>query len=212
MTAYKLTDENGKTRGNTQWGPGVTHEAAGNGELCSKGWIHVYSYPLLAVFLNPIHANFQHPRLWRCEVGGRHRDDRGLKHGWQRVTTVEEIELPVVTMEQRVRFGILCALHVAPPAPWCEWARKWLSSADRSRAAALAALDAAWGWSAHPPSGARAASASAARACAVAASMEASRDAAWAVAAAAEASRDAARARSAPRLDLIALAEKAVRE
>jgi len=66
-TYYKLTDAVGRTYGGTQWGPGVRHETVGAGEaLCSDGWIHCYDHPLLAVLLNPIGANFdpQTMRLW----------------------------------------------------------------------------------------------------------------------------------------------------
>ena len=37
---YKLTDSRGKTWGDTQWGPGVSHSGTGEGELCGSGWIH----------------------------------------------------------------------------------------------------------------------------------------------------------------------------
>ena len=54
---YKLTDQNHQTRNNTKWGAGVTHTASGQGDLCTAGWLHAYTSPLLAVLLNPIHAN-----------------------------------------------------------------------------------------------------------------------------------------------------------
>lgn len=40
MKLYKLTDSHGRTYNDTQWGPGVTHEASGEGELCGPGWLH----------------------------------------------------------------------------------------------------------------------------------------------------------------------------
>ena len=58
MKAYKLTDKNGQTKNSTQWGPGITHEAPGAGQLCSDGWIHVYDHPELAVTLDPIGTRF----------------------------------------------------------------------------------------------------------------------------------------------------------
>ena len=64
---YKLTDENGQTRGGTQWGPGVSHSGTGCGGLCSPGWIHAYEHPLVAVLLNPIHGKFRQPRMWEAE-------------------------------------------------------------------------------------------------------------------------------------------------
>ncbi|MDR5729422.1 MAG: hypothetical protein RB191_18570 [Terriglobia bacterium] len=141
MKAYKLTDENGQTKGPTQWGEGVTHTAPGTGNLCSSGWIHTYSHPLLAVLLNPIHAEFQTPRLWECEVSGATRDDKGLKQGWASVTTVREIPLPKISVEQRARFAILCAKAVHRRPTFLLWADRWLSGEDRSSATA-------WAWAA----------------------------------------------------------------
>jgi len=137
---YKLTNEDGQTYGGTQWGPGVTHRAQGKGQVfCTEDFIHVYDDPLLAVLLNSIHTNFDKLRLWRCKV--RHvRSDRGLEFGVKECTTLEELPLPSVTVEQRVRFGILCALEVYHEAHWVEWAHDWLSGRDRSASAAEAVL------------------------------------------------------------------------
>ena len=38
--------------------------------LCTAGFIHFYRDPLLAILMNPIHANFAKLRLWECEVQG----------------------------------------------------------------------------------------------------------------------------------------------
>src|SRR5262250_2167785 len=98
QTLYKLTDERGQTRGGTQWGEDVTHEALGadGRDLCSSSWIHAYEHPLLAALLNPIHADFQSPQLWeaRGEIGKR---DGQLKCGCRKLTTVRQIELPTIT-------------------------------------------------------------------------------------------------------------------
>ena len=151
LELWKLTDENARTFRSTQWGPGVTHEGMGVGDLCGPGWIHAYVDPLLALLLNPIHAAFQNPRLWRAEGRLPFRDDHGLKCGVFSLTTIEEVPLPVVTTEQRVRFGILCATQVYTEPSWRTWADRWLSGADRTieeaeetakRSAALSALTA----------------------------------------------------------------------
>jgi len=39
-------------------------------DLCSSSWFHCYDHPLLAVLLNPIHANFKNPLLFEVEVDG----------------------------------------------------------------------------------------------------------------------------------------------
>ena len=150
-TVYKLTDRDSKTRprfyNETQWGPNVTHTAPGEGGMCSAGWIHAYSHPLLAVLLNPAHASYEPFQLWRCdaEVGIRQAD----KLGCTKLTTVEQIAAPKITPAQRVAFAIYVALRVHKNKKLV-WAENWLSGKDRSTsadaaydAAAAAAYDAA---------------------------------------------------------------------
>src|SRR5574341_593084 len=139
---YKLTDENDCTHGSTQWGPNVTHTATGQGELCGPGWIHAYTHPLLAVLLNPIHADFRQPHLWEA-TGKIGKTDHGLKVGCRSLTTRRQLPLPAITTEQHVRFAILCALVVYRDATFCKWADDWLCGRDRSAAAAWAAEAAA---------------------------------------------------------------------
>jgi len=106
--------------------------------LCSDGWIHAYLSPELAVLLNPIHAGFLAPRLWLAEgeVGAA---EGQLKVGCKSLTTVHELPLPSVSMEQRVCFGILCALAVYDDPAFAAWAQRWLSGADRSAESAESA-------------------------------------------------------------------------
>lgn len=139
---YKLTNSWGKTRGGTQWGPGVYHSGTGEGELCGPGWIHAYEHPLIAVLMNPIHADFENPRLWEAEGEVSIRDGQ-LKCGCQTLTTIREIPLPEITTEMRVRFAILCAKEVCTCILWNAWADKWLSGEDRTQAAAEKAKEAA---------------------------------------------------------------------
>lgn len=136
---YKLTDADGRTHGDTQWAVGVTHTASGIRDLCGPGWIHVYPSPVLAVLLNPIHANFPSPRLWQVACQGRSLDDHGLKQGWTSVTVTAELPRPQVTTAQRARFAILCAQAVYRDPAWQLWAEGWLLGRDRTRKAAWAA-------------------------------------------------------------------------
>ena len=144
-TLYKLTRQDNTTSGGAtlEWGVSVSHTATGSGtQLCSADVIHAYTHPLLAVLLNPIHANYKNPKLWRCE-GEVVANDHGLKVGVKTLTTIEEIPLPAVTTEQRVKFAILCAKQVCKDEKWNAWADKWLSGEDRTAAAAAAAAEAA---------------------------------------------------------------------
>ena len=142
MKLYKLTDENGQTYNNTQWGVNITHEGTGVGELCGPGWIHAYTDPRLAVLFNPIHAAFSKPRLWEAK-GKVGKEDRGLKVGCKKLTTLKEIPLPEITNSQRVLFAILCALEVCLDGAFIRWANDWLSGVDRSANAASNAAAAA---------------------------------------------------------------------
>jgi hypothetical protein len=143
---YKLTTQDNKTRkgysNECTWGAGVTHIAKGTGGLCTEGCIHSYLSPELAVIMNPIHANIKAPKLWECK-GEIVLSDNGLKVGGKCLTTVREISLPNVTLEQRVIFAILCVKSVfgGKSAEWDKWAEDYISG--KNRAAHAAAYDAA---------------------------------------------------------------------
>ncbi len=180
----KLTDQNDMTQGNTQWGVNVTHKAKrGKPELCADTVIHFYGHPLLAVLLNPLHADIKNPHLW--EAKGKSVIHDGLKGGCKSLTTTKCIPLPEITTNQKVHFAILCALEVYHDAEFERWATQWLKNEDRTRAAAEAAEAAARAaWAAW-----------------------AARDATWAAA------REAATwAAGLPTQRLIELAEQAIRE
>lgn len=144
MIKYKLTDRNMRTHNGCQWAVGKPRITDGSGGLCGPGYMHYYHHPLLAVLLNSIHANIPDPLLWEVRATGKHLDDNGLKGGCTWMVITRELPLPVVTTEQRIRFGILCALEVYREPSFIAWAEKWLSGEDRSReAAAYAAAYAA---------------------------------------------------------------------
>lgn len=137
QTLYKLTDQNCCTFGGTQWGPCLQHRATGDRKqgLCSDGWIHAYESPLLAVFMNPIHACFDNPILWEAR-GIIEKRDGQLACGCRVLTTVRELPLPVITEEQLIKFAIYCALEVYEEEHFVTWAINWLSGDNRSKDAA----------------------------------------------------------------------------
>ena len=179
---YKLTTCSSQTYNGCQWGENVTHRRSGKGGLCTAAWLHAYTHPLLAMLLNPIHANFTQPQLWECK-GDVGMDDRGLKVGCTRLTTLFQLPVPEITTVQHTAFAIGCTYNVYDEPAWVEWARRWVLKIDRSGAAAYAAA------------AARATYAAAADAAAYAAARAA--DAAWAARAAdaAYATREKLRAR-----------------
>ena len=143
-TYYKITTQEGKTKNNTQWGENVTHEATGDikQDLCSDAWTHAYTHPLLAVLMNPVHANIENPILWEGKGEGEAKFEP-FKCGFRKFTTLRQIPLPEVTDVQRIAFGILCAKEVYKDSSWKQWADKWLSGEDRTKSSADAAADSA---------------------------------------------------------------------
>lgn len=135
---YKLTTQENTTKNNTLWGEGVTHKTSGEGALCTGGWLHAYTDPLLAILLNPVHANIKNPKLWLAYGSGKYNNDKGLKIGFSQLKTVKELPLLEVTETQRTAFGILCALEVCKDSSFAQWANDWLSGKDRSQSAAYA--------------------------------------------------------------------------
>ena len=121
MKLYKLTNKNGCTQGNTQWGIGVTHElkATEKPRLCTKDVLHAYKNINLALLLNPNHANISNPKIWEAE-GEIVVEDYG-KVGCFKLTTTKELPCPDWYIDDKkrrrmqVQFAVLCAegvLHI----------------------------------------------------------------------------------------------------
>jgi hypothetical protein len=203
MKKYKLTNQNMQTHNGCQWQLGEEKETSGFGEtLCNGSWLHYYDHPLLAILLNPIHAN---PRLFEIKAEGKHLTDNGLKGGCSKMTLIKELKLPEVTLNQRVIFGLLCASTVYKEESFLLWAANYANGKDRT---AWAARDAAWA--------ARDAARDAAGAAARAAAWAAARDAAGAAAraaagAAAWAAAGAAAWAAAKPINLIKIAKMAMK-
>lgn len=144
MIKYKLTNQDMTTFGGCRWTVGVKKKTSGIGKLCGPGWLHCYDSPLLAVLLNQIHVNFTNPRLFECKTCGRGKHDNGLKSGHKSMTLIKELQVPAITITQKVAFAILCAKKVHDDWKWNEWADRWLSGEDRSIMSAADAAIAAY--------------------------------------------------------------------
>jgi hypothetical protein len=224
MKKYKLTTQEMTTYNGFKWELGKKYTTSGEGDLCSGGFLHYYHHPLLAVLLNPIHADITNPRIFEVEADGIHKNDNGLKGGCNEMTLVKEIELPIITSTQRVAFSILASLDVYKNEGYEVWAKKWLSGEDRSAESARSAAESAWSaarsaarsaWSAESAESAAWSAESAESAAWSAESAESAESAAWSAAWSAESAESAAwsAARSARSADeilnkLIQCAEK----
>ena len=140
---YKLTDINSKTFAGCQWGENISHTASGEGKkLCTDSLIHYYEDKYLAVFTNPIHANYSPALLWEFKPEKKIAGD-ALKSGCKTGMTIKQIPMPEITTEQRIIIAIRCALAVYKDKDFVKWAENWINNTDRSSAAADAAAYAA---------------------------------------------------------------------
>ena len=195
--AYKLLSQDMMSNGNTKWEIGVKKikKDTGNYKMCTNNVFHCYSHPVLALFLNPIHANIENPRIFKIKVDRIVASD-GLKQASLEQTIIEELIIPKPTLIQTTAFGIICAKHIYKNIKFQSWANNWLSNEDRSshaaEAAARAAARAAWDAEAARAAAWAAWAAEVAEAARAAAEAAEAAEAAWAAAEAAEAAARAA--------------------
>jgi hypothetical protein len=139
VTMFKLVTQENTTKNNTLWEIGVTNKAKQEGtKMCSGQVLHCYSDPRLAILFNPIHANIREPKLMEISCSPIVNTD-GLKHACKEQTPVKFLELPTISLNQKVAFAIKCSMLVYKAAGFIAWAEKWLSGEDRTCAAARAA-------------------------------------------------------------------------
>ena len=105
--------------------------------LCASPLFHAHEHPLIAVLMNPIQARFN-PTTMRLFVaeGEIVACEGQLKCGVFSLEIIEEIPVPVLTNEQRIRLAILSVKEVIASPVWHDWADEWLKDEDRSPEAA----------------------------------------------------------------------------
>jgi hypothetical protein len=147
---YKLTDQNMRTYRGCQWEIGKWKKTDGSGVLCGLGWLHCYDHPFLAILHNPIHADIFNPILWRVEVKGIENRNGQIKCGWTEMRLVNKAKIPVISTNQRVAYGIRCAMLVYKDKNFILWAKNWLSNnaCSSGKAARVEVAQAAAAWAA----------------------------------------------------------------
>jgi hypothetical protein len=87
--------------------------------------------------LNPIHTAIDDPRAYAVYGTVIARDH--CKAGGHTFVCGQRLDLPQISIDMRVRFGILAALQTYSEPVWVAWANNWLGGIDRAREAAWAA-------------------------------------------------------------------------
>lgn len=94
------------------------------GEIVSRNIWECADSPLLAVMINPLHAEFVRPRLF--ELRGDF-DDKKIN-----LQRVREVAVPEVSPEQKLVFAMYCIRSLAPEHIFAAWSERWLANIDRS--------------------------------------------------------------------------------
>ena len=55
-----------------------------------------------------------------------------MKGGSTHLTLLEEIPIPTVTEEQKLRYALLCVMEISKDEAFLNWGANWLSGKDRS--------------------------------------------------------------------------------
>lgn len=141
MKYYKLLNQDLTSYNNTKWEIGVPVKVTVEGDkMCSDQVLHCYNHPLLAVILNPIHANIKNPKLFEIEVDKIVNSD-GLKFASKSQTLLKELKVPEISLEQKIEFAIRVVKLIYNDSKWNLWADSWLSGEDRSVESTYAAAN-----------------------------------------------------------------------
>lgn len=124
MQKYLLTDVNGRSRRGT-----IIEANCANpnrqfgGDVVSRNIWECADTPLLAVMVNPLHAECVLPRLFEI---------RGFGQEQNKIDRIREIGLPKVLPEQKLAFAMYCVRSLAPDDAFAAWVERWLANIDRS--------------------------------------------------------------------------------
>jgi len=134
------TENGGEKEEKFDWKLKKWKEVEGDKEffgVFSEGWLHCYSDPLIAILLNPINENIQNPRIFEVEVDGKEAYNN-MKYAYKKMRLIKEVNVPKITLEQKVKFAVLCALEVCTDNKFTSWAKDWYGGKKRKDILAFA--------------------------------------------------------------------------
>jgi hypothetical protein len=156
----KLTNEKGNTREHEGWKAGETVSIPPKKRSCHFG--NCDNWKIEVYFCNPRYFASKKLPLLLWPIGNHSLDfkafevkgeivaheggvhDGGVFSLCHEVKVVKELALPAVSMDDRVRFAVLCAKQVVNPIEfpvWTEWANNWIRSKATSLSDARKAKD-----------------------------------------------------------------------
>lgn len=128
---YLVTDQDNKTWRDIQWGENVTHD-----EENSNYHFEVYNSPQVACYMYPCYEGIKNPKIWLCTTGDNLSREDGFRTRFAKITTIKEFPISLPTIEQRITFGILCAMSLVLNPLFRNWALSYLLREDQTQATA----------------------------------------------------------------------------
>lgn len=126
-----VTDQNNTTWRNIQWGENVSHS-----EENPNYHFVVYNSTLVASYLYPCYELIENPKLWNAIGENPENTLETFRSKFSKLTTINECSIELPTNEQRINFGILCAVNVVQYPPFLDWAFKYLKGEDETKESA----------------------------------------------------------------------------
>jgi hypothetical protein len=127
-----------QTCNNFQWELNVWKKATGEGqELCSDGFLHCYPSPEIAVLMNPNQADFSYPRIFECECKGESLNNNDLELGFKEMKLTKEIKLPEISIKQKIKIALFCALEVHNEINFLKWVNRWFGKTNENKYTAI---------------------------------------------------------------------------
>ncbi len=124
MQTYLLTDVNGRSRRGTTIETNRTNgKRQFGGDVVSQNIWECADTPLLAVMINPLHAESVYPRLFEIRGFGQEQNE---------IYRIRETGLPKVLPEQKLVFAMYCLRSLTPDAVFVAWVERWLANIDRT--------------------------------------------------------------------------------
>lgn len=158
MDYFKITDEDNCTFNNTLWGEGVTH-TAGDKEsiytkynehtscLCTPAVIHAFpgDFLELALLVSPQYlGDYKGQKLWKAE-GPEPISKNAFMVGVKHLTTIKEINILLITLEQRILWAKEVALRGAKKKEYINFINSYPDSYEQlEKISTMALLDNSW--------------------------------------------------------------------
>jgi|GEM_PF-3453889 hypothetical protein len=133
MTRYLLTNAENHTWRGSHVCPGQSILASNTEEnVLTRNAEELGDSPLVAIMLNPWHAQIDHQKMLELEIGRNDLDEIGSSTN----VVVRETTVPSVTTDQKIVFALMTIQEVYGNPVFKCWADDWISGSDRSAEAA----------------------------------------------------------------------------